>query len=43
MGRSEGLVLQKTNEFIKEKLEERRQLIQQAEAAGLVVDPRLKG
>ncbi|KAF4125038.1 septum formation protein [Geosmithia morbida] len=41
-GRSEGLVLNKTVEFMREKMEERRQMIARIEAAGGTVDEELK-
>ncbi len=42
MGRSEGLVLQKTNEFIRETIEKRRALIAEAEELGIEVAPEMK-
>lgn len=41
-GRSEGLVLQRTVLFMREQLETRRQLVQEREARGEVVDEKLK-
>ena len=41
-GRSEGLVLQKTVEFLREQLEERRRLIEAVERKGEHVDDALK-
>ncbi|KAK2073764.1 hypothetical protein P8C59_008014 [Phyllachora maydis] len=41
-GRSEGLVLNRTVEFMREKLEERRQMIERLELAGHPVDDALK-
>ncbi|KAI1855638.1 hypothetical protein JX265_006041 [Neoarthrinium moseri] len=41
-GRSEGLVLKRTVEYIREQLETRRQLVQEREARGEIVDEKLK-
>ncbi|KFH47826.1 hypothetical protein ACRE_014390 [Hapsidospora chrysogenum ATCC 11550] len=41
-GRSEGLVLNRTVQFMLEKLEERRQMIDKIESQGGKVDPELK-
>ena len=41
-GRSEGLVLKRTVDFMREQMEVRRQLIQEREARGEVVDEKLK-
>ncbi|KAK7751158.1 Transcription factor [Diatrype stigma] len=41
-GRSEGLVLKKTVEYIREQLEQRRDLILRLEAEGQVVDEKYK-
>ncbi|KAM4058616.1 helix-loop-helix DNA-binding domain-containing protein [Hirsutella rhossiliensis] len=41
-GRSEGLVLKRTVEFMRQKLEERRAMIERIEKAGGRVDDRLK-
>jgi len=42
MGRSEGIVLQRTVEFMRTQLEERRELINRIEGAGGAVDDELK-
>jgi heteromeric Ino2p/Ino4p transcription factor len=41
-GRSEGLVLKRTVEYMREQLEQRRRLVQEREARGEVVDEKLK-
>lgn len=41
-GRSEGLVLKRTVEFMREKIEERREIVEQIEQAGGEVDEKLK-
>jgi hypothetical protein len=41
-GRSEGLVLKRTVDFMREKIEERRVIVEQIEKAGGVVDEKLK-
>jgi len=41
-GRSEGLVLKKTVDFMREKIEERRVIVEQIEAKGGEVDDELK-
>jgi heteromeric Ino2p/Ino4p transcription factor len=41
-GRSEGLVLKRTVEHMREQMEQRRQLVQEREARGEVVEERLK-
>jgi heteromeric Ino2p/Ino4p transcription factor len=41
-GRSEGLVLNRTVEYMREQLEVRRRLVQEREARGEVVDEKLK-
>ncbi|KAH8197417.1 hypothetical protein TruAng_008394 [Truncatella angustata] len=41
-GRSEGLVLSRTVEYMREQLEVRRRLVQEREARGEVVDEKLK-
>lgn len=41
-GRSEGLVLNRTVQFMLEQLEERRQMIEKIESQGGKVDPELK-
>ena len=41
-GRSEGLVLQRTVEFIREQIKERQALVDRVEQAGGEVDDRLK-
>lgn len=41
-GRSEGLVLKRTVEFMREKIEERRGIVEQIEKAGGEVDEKLK-
>jgi septum formation protein len=42
MGRSEGIVLQRTVEFMRTQLKERRELIDRVEGAGGVVGDDLK-
>ena len=37
-GRSEGLVLTKTVEFVKEQIEERKKLLKELEERGVTVD-----
>lgn len=41
-GRSEGLVLKRTVEFMREKIEERRDMVDEIEKAGGEVDEKLK-
>ena len=41
-GRSEGLVLKQTIAYMREQIRERREMIEQLEAAGETVDPKLK-
>jgi septum formation protein len=41
-GRSEGLVLKRTVEFLREKIEERRTMVERIEQAGGEVDEKLK-
>lgn len=41
-GRSEGLVLNRTVEYMREQLEVRRRLVQEREARGEVVDEKFK-
>jgi hypothetical protein len=41
-GRSEGLVLKRTVEFMREKIEERRGMVDEIEKAGGEVDEKLK-
>ncbi|KAK4449422.1 hypothetical protein QBC34DRAFT_404886 [Podospora aff. communis PSN243] len=41
-GRSEGIVLSKTVDFIKEQIEERKRLIKELEERGVVVDDKDK-
>ncbi|VUC21253.1 unnamed protein product [Clonostachys rosea] len=41
-GRSEGLVLKRTVEFMRDKIEERREIVDRIEKAGGEVDEKLK-
>jgi septum formation protein len=41
-GRSEGLVLKRTVEYMRDKIEERREMVDRIEQAGGEVDEKLK-